>query len=124
MKENKYIKVGVSNWVITFADNVSYEIKYLQEENVTHFVNTYNIILKNAVFEKDILEKFKREIPIEELEQISEMNGLKGDKQKFNFYYTNPVLYKIQMNGINDSFSSFDMYFRELGSKLDLKGEN
>lgn len=55
MKENKYIKVGVSNWVITFADNVSYEIKYLQEENVTHFVNTYNIILKNAVFEKDIL---------------------------------------------------------------------
>lgn len=124
MKENKYVKVGVSNWVITFADNVSYEIKYLQEENVTHFVNTYNIILKNAVFEKDILEKFKRKIPIEELEQISEMNGLKGDKQKFNFYYPNPVLYKIQMNGINDSFSSFDMYFRELGSKLDLKGEN
>lgn len=124
MKENKYVKVGVSNWVITFADNVSYKIKYLQEESVTHFVNTYNIILKNAVFEKDILEKFKRKIPIEELEQISEMNGLKGDKQKFNFYYPNPVLYKIQMNGINDSFSSFDMYFRELGSKLDLKGEN
>lgn len=70
------------------------------------------------------MEKFKREIPIEELEQISEMNGLKGDKQKFNFYYTNPVLYKIQMNGINDSFSSFDMYFKELGSRLNLNEEN
>ena len=124
MEENKYIKVGVSNWVITFADNTSYEIKYLQEENVTHFINTYNIILKNAVFEKEVLEKFKKKIPIEELKQISEMNGLKGNKQKFNFYYFNPVLYKIQMNGINDSISSFDMYFRELGSKLDLKGEN
>ena len=112
MNNNKF-KLGVSDWFIAFEHGESVNFDTVISESVKINANgTVRIVLKNATFDTEFIDLFKKGNNISEIHQKFPLDNNLGEKiEDIEYFYKDLTIKSISIVSAKDAVAEVNVVF-------------